>query len=104
MAGFMTFTITPDDGEPYTIEATSRDVLKWEKSTKGASMHTFRDNLMMAHMYKLAWVTATRLGRTTASLAEWETLVDVDVEDESEDGAGELDPTRTGRGPGNSSP
>ena len=32
------FKVTPDGGESFDVKVTSRDIAKWEKTTKGASL------------------------------------------------------------------
>lgn len=97
-----TFDITPDDGEPYRVKASSRDVLTWEKALKGRSFGELAENPTMEGMYGLAYAAARRQGLCHASLTlqQFETSVDlVLVDDES----GQPDPTQAGAGPAASS-
>jgi len=97
----MTFEITPDDGDPYRLEAGSRDVLTWEKAGKGRSFGQLGsgESMRMEHLYGLAYYAARRQGLFSGSLAEWEESVDLmPVKDDDEEGT--VDPTRPGPGGG----
>jgi len=86
-----TFKIAPDDGEPFTVTATARDVLTWERTTKGRTFGAMSDSasLRMEDLYKLAWIASCRTGRWQGTLPDFERTVDVDLVDEEEP-----DPTR----------
>src|SRR5690554_3921102 len=101
----MTFEIIPDDGDPYRLEAGSRDVLMWEKAGKGRSFGQFGsgESMRMEHLYGLAYYAARRQGLFTGSLAEWEQSVELrPVKDDDEEGT--VDPTRPDPGGGSLSP
>lgn len=88
------FKIVPDDGEPFEIVATSRDVAKWERVTKGASFGALEVEKKISDLYKIAFHAAVRLGRWDGTLAEFEAGCDFDLlDDEAEDEVGEPDPT-----------
>lgn len=84
--------VTPDSGEPYTIEPASRDVLLWERSGKGRSISRLSEEPAVADLYSLAHTAARRQGRISMSveLAEFEQSVDLDVDrvtdDDGDDG------------------
>lgn len=76
--GMFEFRVSPDDAEPYRVEATARDVLKWEKTNK--AKRAFSD--VLAHtslidMYGLAYVAAVRQGLYTGDLKTFEETCDV---------------------------
>src|SRR5690606_19493834 len=99
----MTFEIIPDDGDPYRLEAGSRDVLMWEKAGKGRSFGQFGsgESMRMEHLYGLAYYAARRQGLFTGSLAEWEQSVELrPVKDDEDDEEGTVDPTRPAPGDG----
>ncbi|QWF81135.1 hypothetical protein [Amycolatopsis sp. CA-230715] len=76
----ITFELTTDDGHKSTVDATARDVLMWEKTTKGAKFGDFQDGsgLTLAAMYKIAWFAAKRVGVVDGvDLAEFERDYDV---------------------------
>lgn len=102
----MTFEIIPDDGDPYRLEAGSRDVLMWEKAGKGRSFGQFGsgESMRMEHLYGLAYFAARRQGLFTGSLAEWEQSVELRPVKDDDDEEGTVDPTLPGPGDGNSSP
>jgi hypothetical protein len=88
--------VIPDDGEPYIVEAGTRDVLAWEKEVKGRAAQQLQDNFHVANAYWLAHRAATRKGLFSGSRKEFEESVDlesgtfVEVPDNDEDGP---DPT-----------
>jgi hypothetical protein len=90
--------VIPDEGEPYIVEAGTRDVLAWEKERPGRSAQQLQDNFHVSNAYWLAHRAATRAGKFEGSRKEFEESVDlesgtfvVDPDGSDEDGA---DPTR----------
>lgn len=96
-----TFTVRPDGAEPFEIEGTTRDILAWERTTKGASIGQLENNPRVTDLYKIAHLAAKRRQMFTGDLAEFMETCDLDVhdEDDDEDEGDEsgLDPTREGR-------
>lgn len=92
----ITFKLKPDSGDEFEVEATTRDVLMWEKTTKGASFGQFADeaSLKLADLYKVAWLASKRQSLITADmpLKEFEDSHDLDF-----DMGEEPDPTRSAR-------
>ena len=86
------FKIKPDEGEPFDLEATARDVLVWEKTSK--THRTFaqlvRDQSMV-DLYRIAHIAARRLGMFTGDLPAFESTCDLEQLEEEESSA---DPTR----------
>ncbi|MEV7263971.1 hypothetical protein AB0N38_10510 [Micromonospora aurantiaca] len=67
------FTLTPDDdAEPIKLTAGSRDVLVFERTTKGATLTQLLVNPKMGDLYKLAHLAAKRQQLFTGSLDEFE--------------------------------
>lgn len=85
----ITFTIAPDLAEKYEVVATSRDVLNWERTTKGGSMKQLMEELHLSDLYKVAHFAAKRLSLTTETLKEFEANNDLEFETE------EVDPTQS---------
>lgn len=86
------FKVLVDNGEPFEVTATSRDVLIWEKTTgKGRSMAQLEKNGGMSDLYALCHVAARRRGLYTGSLQEFQQTCDLDMQDEVEQE--EPDPT-----------
>lgn len=81
---FFTVTVKPDGGEEYELEATSRDEVNWEKTTKGATIKKFESDPSMVDVYKIAHFAAVRQQRFTGSLQDW--IDSVDIEFEKDDG------------------
>lgn len=88
-----TFTVHPDGGEPFVIEAKSRAIAAWEKApgSKGRSLGQLAETMRMTELVDLAWFAADKAGLTTLDRREWAEQVDVDVEKSDEDG--EIPPT-----------
>lgn len=85
--------IIPDVGEAFNVVATSRDIAKWEKTTKGATFASFQSEQRLTDLYKIAFYAAKRHGLWDGTLAELEDGADLDIlDDEDED---EPDPTRS---------
>lgn len=82
------FTVKPDDGDPYTATATSRDVVSWEKTTKNRSLADLSEP-KMADLYGLAHVAVRRLGLFDGDRQEFERSVDLEFQADEEP-----DPTR----------
>jgi hypothetical protein len=78
------FKITPDDGESFEVKATTRDVLKWERTTKGAKFSDIADGMKITDMYKIAWLASGRQNLFNGTLADFEDSVDLEFEEEEE--------------------
>lgn len=78
------FKLTPDGGDTYEVKATTRDILQWERTTKGASLKKLMEELHMADLYKVAHFAARRTQQFTGSLQELQDTTDLvfDLEDE----------------------
>lgn len=87
-----TFTVKPDGGDEFEVEATSRDILNWEKTTKGASLGKFEKDPQITDVYKIAHFAAKRTQQFAGNLQEWEATVDIEFE-KGEISGGESDPT-----------
>lgn len=85
-----TFKVTPDGGDTYTVESNTRDILRWERTTKGASASQLEEPTMAA-LYKIAHLAATRTGDFSGSLKEFEESVDIQPVPSEEP-----DPTQSG--------
>lgn len=82
--------IIPDNGTPYEVDATSRDIVAWERTHKGARFADL-ENGRLADLFALAYFAAKRVGRFSGTEAEFMESVDIEpVADE--------DPTPTKRG------
>jgi hypothetical protein len=84
------FKITNDDGDVTELTGTARDVLTWERTTRGAKFGDLADGMTFGALYKIAWLAAKRTHFFDGALAEWEESYDVepandDDEDESQD-------------------
>lgn len=57
------FTVTPDDGEPFEVEAGSRDIARWESSGRNRTLSSWQQNPNMTEMYRVCWIAMERLER-----------------------------------------
>lgn len=87
----LNFRVMPDGGEPYEVTATTRDILKWERTTKGASFHGLQRDMHIADLYRCAYYAAQRLGLFAGSAVAFEDTCDIDILDDQEE---EPDPTQ----------
>lgn len=86
-----TFKVKPDDADEFEVTAGTRDVLVWERTTKGASFGAVgQGDLKMVDLYKIAHIASRRLGLFTGDLKAFEETCEITFEEE-----GEPDPTRT---------
>ncbi|OLT46489.1 hypothetical protein BJF85_16735 [Saccharomonospora sp. CUA-673] len=84
------FKVQPvDGGDEYRVTADSRDIYVWEKTGKGRSLATLRDNPTMAANYEIAYQAARRQRLFVGTMAEF---AELNVLDFTEDGEDE-DPT-----------
>jgi hypothetical protein len=83
------FTITPDDGDPYEVTATTRDIARWEKTTKGASLRQLETEYRATDLYAIAYYAAVRQGLFDGKLQEFQDGADLELTGEEDE-----DPTR----------
>lgn len=91
----MRFKVTPDGGDPYEIEATSRDVYIWEKTGRDRRMVQLSSDISMTALYELAHLAAKRKQLFTGPLDEFTSTVDLEMLAEDEEAV----PTNAGRSP-----
>jgi hypothetical protein len=91
-----TFRIFPDNGEPYDLKVTSRDVVMWEKMDRTHTISRLESAPSVADLYSVTHVAAKRRGMFAGVLAEWENAVDLEgIPDPHAS-----DPTQPGHSPG----
>lgn len=83
------FKIVPDDGDSWEVTATSRDVLVFERVTKGRTFNALADDLHMADIFRLAYLASKRQGMYNGTEKEFEQTHEVETVPDS----GEVDPT-----------
>lgn len=76
--------VMPDDGEAFDLTATTRDIAKWERITKGASFAGLQNDMKITNVYQVSHIAAVRLGLFSGTLAEWQESVDLDILDSDE--------------------
>lgn len=75
---YQTLKVTPDHGDPYVLEVTSRDALVWERTAKKVpnqgtvSIMGYLAYPSMVEAYRMAHIVAKREQRFTGSLKEFE--------------------------------
>lgn len=79
------FTVTPDSGDRFVVVATSRDVAKWERTSKGASLANLIGEKKLTDFYKIGFFAATRKGLWHDTLSVFEAECDIEIEDEDEE-------------------
>lgn len=85
-----TFTVRPDDSAEFTVTATSRDVVTWEKTTPGRSFSHLRE-AAMTDFYGIAFVAAKRAGLWDGDRKSFESGVDLKIVEDDD----EPDPTQS---------
>jgi hypothetical protein len=100
----ITLKVTPDSGDSYVVTATSRDVLTWEKTTKGNKSFV---NLMaqpnLIDFYKLAHLASWRQGLTALTFQEFENSCEVAFDEEEQDEEPDPTPPAPSAGPSSAS-
>lgn len=92
-----TTTVRPDDGEPYDLDVTSRDILSWEQSGRGRKLGSLADaqNLSIVDIYDLAFRAADRRGLFTGDIRDFTATCDVsDLRETNYDEVGPTQPAR----------
>ena len=74
----ITVRVVPDEGEPFDVTATARDIVIWEKTHKGRKLSDIED-ASMTLLYELAYSAASRQKLFTGSEAEFMASVDLDM-------------------------
>lgn len=70
-AAMMRVWIVPDNGEPYWLEATSRDMYQWEKRGKGRSVDDIIENRSFKARYEVLHLAAVRKQAFSGTLEEF---------------------------------
>lgn len=82
--------IIPDGGDPFEVVAGTRDIAKWEKTTKGATFAAFQADQRITDLYIITFHALVRQSLWDGTLADLLDTCDLDLIDE--DGE-EADPT-----------
>lgn len=84
-------TVIPEDGEPFEVTITSRDVRMWEKAGKGRRIDP-QMGVSYSDLYELTWRALRRTSKYDGEFSEFADAHDLEVADEST-----VDPTSGGR-------
>lgn len=90
--------VLPDEGEPYRVEADSRDVSQWERTIRGRSLGMLQGvGVRMEYLEELAHITSKRRGQYDGNLSSFRescAIVPIDPDaDAAAEGESGLDPT-----------
>jgi len=80
--------VTPDDGEPWDVNITARDILKWERMGQGRSVAQLESGAKLIYIYELAHIASRRTKSFTGSLELFEETCEISfrgVDDDGED-------------------
>lgn len=88
------FTVKYDSGEQFEVTADSRDVVVFERTSKGRTLNDLIEGKSFTDMYRLAWIASKRQGLITTDLATFEKDAVLELGDD-DDETEEADPTRT---------
>lgn len=90
------FRCIPDGGEPFHVEADSRDVFAWEQVDKRRHLGMIQSTPKMGDLGELCWHACQRTNRWTGELGEFRRVVAFEPVDRAtfDDGNDALDPTR----------
>lgn len=83
-----TIKVRPDGGEPFEVETTSRDIVRWEAGgnrQNPRSMSRLSEDMRMTDVTDLAWYAADRRGLTQLDIRQWREQVDLDITKSSTD-------------------
>lgn len=80
-----TFTIRPDDGEPYELTADSRDISMWERTTHKASMGSLVEDMKMSELEKIACFAARRSGKFDGEMDRFRAECAIEFHDDEGD-------------------
>lgn len=83
------FKVMPDGSGPFEVEATMRDVLKWEKVTPRASLKQLENEPRTADLYHVTYNACVRQGLFQGTLRDFEETCDIEAI-----GSEDPDPTR----------
>lgn len=71
------FKVIPDGKDAFEVVATSRDVMIWEKTNKGASLGKVFDDQNLSDLYKIAYIATQRQGLFTGTAAQFDETCDI---------------------------
>ncbi|MGA6164308.1 hypothetical protein [Amycolatopsis magusensis] len=80
----ITFKLKDDTAETQEVTATTRDILNWERTTKGKSFGGLMDNQEIGDFYKIAFFAAKRTIGFAGTQQEFEQRYDLEFEVEEE--------------------
>lgn len=78
-------TVTPDNGNPYEVSVSQRDVLKWEKADSSRSISRAQEEgLRLADLYELAYHASVRTNNFKGTQAKFENEHELEFEEADE--------------------
>ena len=79
------FKVTPDSGDSYEVTATTRDIMQWEKTSRGASFAKLQLEQKITDLYRIAFLASVRQGLYSNTAADFEDDCDLDMLSNEED-------------------
>jgi hypothetical protein len=80
------FKVNPDNADSYEVNATTRDVMQWEKRNKGKSALQFEQGTAtLTDLYAIAHIASVRQGLYEGNLNQFEAECDLEFDEEEED-------------------
>jgi len=80
-----TFTVAPDNADEYQVTVGPRDIVKWERTVKGASLVKLQQDVHYEDLYHLAYLASKRQGLFAGSYELFEETVDITLFDEDDE-------------------
>jgi len=80
-----TFNVAPDNGNEYQVTVGPRDILKWERTVKGASLIKLQQNMQYEDLYHIAYLASVRQGLFAGSFELFTETVDLTMADDEDE-------------------
>jgi len=85
------FKVMPDGAEPFEVEAMTRDIFQWERTTRNGGFNKLKDEMRTEDLYAVAYFASRRHDLYTGTLAEFRETCDFDILPDQD---AEADPTQ----------
>ncbi len=69
------FTVKPDGLPEFDVEGDTRDVLNWERTSKGKTFGGLMDSLAMGDLYRIAYFASVRQSLWSGTEREFEAAI-----------------------------
>lgn len=75
----ISFEVKPDHGDKYVLTAGSRDILMWERTTKGRTFSSLAEGVAMVDIYRIAFLAAKRQELWDGKEVDFEATHEIEV-------------------------